>query len=76
MEAVLSSVSGYITSLGASVVLPVFITLFGLLLGLKFTKAFRARITIGVGFVGINLVIGLLGSQWLRRPRAWSRTLE
>lgn len=63
MEAVLSTVSGYITSLGASVVLPVFITLFGLLLGLKFAKAFRAGITIGVGFVGINLVIGLLGSQ-------------
>jgi PTS system galactitol-specific IIC component len=63
MEAILSTVSGYITSLGASVVLPIFITLFGLLLGLKFNKAFRAGITIGVGFVGINLVIGLLGSQ-------------
>lgn len=63
MEAVLSTVSGYITSLGASVVLPVFITIFGLILGLKFSKAFRAGITIGVGFVGINLVIGLLASQ-------------
>jgi PTS system galactitol-specific IIC component len=63
MEAVLSTVSGYITSLGASVVLPVFITIFGLILGLKFSRAFRAGITIGVGFVGINLVIGLLGSQ-------------
>ena len=63
METVLSTVSGYITSLGASVVLPVFITIFGLILGLKFSKAFRAGITIGVGFVGINLVIGLLGSQ-------------
>lgn len=44
-------------------VLPILITLFGLALGLKFSRAFRAGITIGVGFIGINLVIGLLGEQ-------------
>lgn len=63
MEQVLAAVSSYITTLGPSVVLPILITLFGLALGLKFSRAFRAGITIGVGFIGINLVIGLLGEQ-------------
>lgn len=63
MEQVLATISGYITTLGPTVVLPILITLFGLGLGLKFGKAFRAGITIGVGFIGINLVIGLLSEQ-------------
>lgn len=62
MESVLAAISEYINLLGASVVLPVLITIFGLILGLKFGKAFRAGIMIGVGFIGINLVIGLLGN--------------
>ena len=32
---------------------------FGLILGQKFSKSFRAGLTIGVGFVGINLLVGL-----------------
>lgn len=63
MQEFLASISGFITDLGPSVVLPVIITIFGLALGLPFGKAFRAGITIGVGFIGINLVIGLLGGQ-------------
>lgn len=63
MEGILSTVSGYINTLGPSVVLPVLITIFGLILGLPFSKAFRAGVTIGIGFIGINLVIGLLSSQ-------------
>lgn len=63
MQDFLASISKFITDLGPSVVLPVLITLFGLALGLKFGKAFRAGVTIGVGFIGINLVIGLLGGQ-------------
>ena len=63
MQDALAAVSKLITDLGPSVVLPLLITLFGLALGLTFSKAFRAGITIGVGFIGINLVIGLLGEQ-------------
>lgn len=63
MQSLLEAVSGYVNDLGPSVVLPVLITIFGLILGLKFGKSFRAGITIGVGFIGINLVIGLLGGQ-------------
>jgi len=32
-----------------------------LILGEKFSKAFRAGLTIGIGFIGINLVVGLMG---------------
>lgn len=63
METLLGPLSGYLNDLGPSVVLPVLITVFGLILGLPFGKSFRAGVTIGIGFIGINLVIGLLGSQ-------------
>ena len=63
METLLGPLSGYLTARGPSVVLPVLITVFGLILGLPFGKSFRAGVTIGIGFIGINLVIGLLGSQ-------------
>src|SRR5699024_11450414 len=46
--------------LGASVMLPIIFLVFGLILGVKFGKAFKAALPIGVGFIGLNLVIGLL----------------
>lgn len=59
----MESVSGYLNDLGAAVVLPVLITIFALILGQTFAKSLRSGILIGVGFVGINLVIGLLFGQ-------------
>lgn len=50
----------FVLDLGPSVMLPIIITLFGLILRQGFNKSFRAGLTIGIGFVGINLVIGLL----------------
>lgn len=47
-----------LTSLGPVVMLPIIITLFGLLFRLSFGKALRAGVTIGIGFAGINIVIG------------------
>jgi PTS system galactitol-specific IIC component len=58
----MEAVSGYLTDLGASVVLPVLITVFGLILGQRLGKAFRSGVLVGIGFVGIGLVIGLLGN--------------
>lgn len=49
--------------LGAIVVLPILIFIFGLLLGTKPRKAFNAGITVGIGFVGLNLVIELLSGS-------------
>jgi PTS system galactitol-specific IIC component len=52
----------YFLSLGPSVMLPVIIFCFGLIMGAKLNRAFKSAILIGVGFVGISLVIGLLVS--------------
>jgi PTS system galactitol-specific IIC component len=59
----MEAISGYITDLGAAVVLPVLITLFAMALGQPFSRSVRSGVLIGVGFVGINLVIGLLGTS-------------
>lgn len=75
MQDILTAVSAYITDIGASVFLPILITIFGMILGLKFGKAFRAGITIGIGMIGINLVIGLLGSQVSPAAEAMAKSL-
>ena len=55
-----TTVIQYFLSLGASVVLPIIIFLLSLFFRMKLSKAIRAALTIGIGFIGINLVIGLL----------------
>ncbi|HSB88624.1 MAG TPA: PTS transporter subunit IIC [Anaerolineales bacterium] len=57
---VIKSVYDFITGLGPSVMMPIIITLLALVLGAKFGRALRAGITVGIGFIGINLIIGLL----------------
>jgi len=62
MEVFLTTLKSVIDSLGATVVLPIIIFIVALILGAKPGKALRAGITIGIAFVGINLVIGLMWS--------------
>ncbi|GLC87152.1 PTS galactitol transporter subunit IIC [Lysinibacillus piscis] len=50
----------FVLDLGPSIMLPIIMLGFGLLLKQGFNKSFRAALTIGIGFIGINLVIGLL----------------
>jgi len=53
----------FIVSLGASVMMPIILTILGLLLGAKFGKALRSGLTVGIGFIGLNLVIGMLSDN-------------
>lgn len=53
----------WFVDLGSIVVLPILIFIFGVVLGAKPGKAFTSALTVGVGFVGLNLVIDLLGSS-------------
>ncbi|MGG5340656.1 PTS galactitol transporter subunit IIC [Enterococcus sp. AZ192] len=53
----------WFVDLGAIVVLPILIFVFGIILGTKPGKAFTSALTVGVGFVGLNLVIDLLSSS-------------
>lgn len=47
---------------GAYVMLPIIITILGLIFRMKIGKAFKSGITITCGFVGINLLVNLLKS--------------
>jgi len=53
----------WFVDLGSIVVLPILIFIFGIILGTKPGKAFTSALTVGVGFVGLNLVIDLLSSS-------------
>ncbi|MDT2813961.1 PTS galactitol transporter subunit IIC [Vagococcus carniphilus] len=53
----------WFVDLGSIVVLPILIFIFGVALGTKPAKAFTSALMVGVGFVGLNLVIDLLGGS-------------
>ena len=50
----------YVIGLGAAVMMPVIFTVLGLLIGIKFSKALKSGLLVGVGFVGLGVVTGLL----------------
>ena len=63
MDAILN-IFGFISGLGVSVVMPIVITILGLAMGAGFGKSLRAGLTVGIGFIGLNLIIGgLLGTN-------------
>ena len=53
----------FILGLGSTVMLPIIIFVFGLIMRAGFSKSFKSGVTIGIGFTGINLVIALLTDQ-------------
>jgi len=53
----------YLLGFGVSIILPLIIIILGLIMGAGFSRSLRSGITIGIGFIGINLVIGLLTGQ-------------
>ena len=60
MDVVLVAIKSFFDNLGATVVLPIIIFFIALIFGAKPGRAFRAAITIGIAFIGINLIIGLM----------------
>ncbi|MFV0430231.1 MAG: PTS galactitol transporter subunit IIC [Arachnia sp.] len=59
----LNQIVQWILALGPSVLMPVIIFLLALAFRLPPGKALRAGLLVGVGFIGINLVVGLLSSS-------------
>lgn len=59
MNAISSGLQCFV-NLGASVMLLILLFVFALILRIKPGKAFKAGLTVGIGFVGLNLVIELL----------------
>ncbi len=56
MEAVFS----YIIGLGAAVMMPIIFTILGVCIGIRFGKALKSGLYVGVGFVGLSVITGLL----------------
>lgn len=66
----------YIVNLGASVMIPIVIFILGLLLRQGIGKSLRAGISIGIGFVGINLVISLLTNNLGKAAEAMAKNFN
>ena len=59
----MEQVFSYIIGLGAAVMMPVIFTVLGLCIGIKFDKALKSGLLVGVGFVGLSVVTALLTSS-------------
>ncbi|MCC6098177.1 MAG: PTS sugar transporter subunit IIC [Olsenella sp.] len=59
MDAIVAFFNG-LSSLGVSVVMPIVLTIIGCCFGAGFGKSLKAGLTVGIGFIGLNLVINQL----------------
>lgn len=50
----------YLSNLGSTIMIPIIIAIVGLLFRLNILKAIRAGVTVGIGFIGLNLVLTLI----------------
>lgn len=64
---IIKSVFDYISSMGFTVIVPIMFMLVALCFGLGFSKSFKVGLTIGIGFIGLNMVINLFW-QYLTPP--------
>lgn len=72
----INDVVQYILNLGPTVMLPIMILIIALIFRVPFGKALRSGLTIGIGFVGINLVIGVLSDNLGPAAQIWSNALD
>ena len=59
----MEQVFSYILGLGAAVMMPIIFTILGMCIGIKFSKALKSGLLVGVGFVGLGVITGLLTSS-------------
>lgn len=63
METVFANIESffaYIIGLGAAVMMPILFTILGCCIGIKFSKALKSGLLVGVGFIGLGVITGLL----------------
>src|SRR5574344_869107 len=60
----MEQVFAYIIRLGAAVMMPILFTIIGLCIGMKFGKALKSGLYVGVGFVGLGIVTALLTNNF------------
>jgi galactitol PTS system EIIC component len=76
MDAFLSGLKAVVDTLGATVLLPIMIFFFAVALGTKPGRAFRSAVVIGVAFIGINLIIGLMWGSLENVSQAMVKSLN
>ena len=54
------NVFNFFIDAGPTVMLPVIITIIGLIFGLKISRAFKSGLTLGIGFAGIKLILDFM----------------
>lgn len=54
------NIFAYIIGLGASVMMPIIFSILGISIGVRPARAIKCGLTVGVGFVGLSVVTGLL----------------
>lgn len=59
----METVFSYIIGLGAAVMMPIIFTILGVCIGIKFSKALKSGLLVGVGFVGLSVITSLLTSS-------------
>jgi len=59
----MQSIFSYVIGLGAAVMMPVIFTVLGVCVGIRFSKALKSGLLVGVGFVGLGVVTALLTSN-------------
>lgn len=76
MSAVTAFLSWVINQAGAAVMMPVIIFLLGLIFGARPGRSFRAAVSIGVGFTGLFLVLGMLIGALAPATQAMSKRFD
>lgn len=56
----IKTIFDYISGLGNYVMIPITITIVGLLIRLNFVKALKAGVTVGIGLIGLDMIMNLL----------------
>ncbi|MCF0194389.1 MAG: PTS sugar transporter subunit IIC, partial [Bacteroidaceae bacterium] len=59
----MEAIFAYIIGLGAAVMMPIIFTILGVCIGIPFSKALKSGLYVGVGFVGLGVITGLLTSS-------------
>lgn len=59
----LGNAINYIINMGPSVMLPIVIAMISIIIGVKPGKAIRSGLMIGVGFVGLGLIVGMMNAE-------------
>ncbi|MEG1180836.1 MAG: PTS transporter subunit IIC, partial [Oscillospiraceae bacterium] len=57
---VIVNVFSFVSNLGSTIMVPLFILIIGLIFRLGLVKSLRSALTVGAGFIGMNLILNII----------------